>query len=65
MTFEALSSDGETVAEWTVYSVGGGALMDGEKIDQPPSIYPLTTMEEILTYCQNNGKKLLGICGRE
>ncbi|PLX70070.1 MAG: L-serine ammonia-lyase [Denitrovibrio sp.] len=56
MTFEAIASDRSVTAEWTVYSVGGGALLDGDKVDEAQSIYPLATMETILDYCKESGK---------
>ena len=56
MHFEALKG-GEAVDEWTIYSIGGGNIaspdmpqLAGEKI------YPLTTAEEILAWCDREGK---------
>lgn len=56
MRFEALE-EGKTVEEWTIFSVGGGALAN-EYTEQtkPADIYPLTTVEEILKWCQEEGK---------
>lgn len=58
MLFEALK-DGETQDEWLVFSVGGGALAN-ESMERrsPVDIYPLTTIEEILQWCQSEGKTL-------
>lgn len=39
----------------TFYSIGGGALTTGEK-ERPQQIYPLTTMDRILAYCDDSGK---------
>ena len=58
LMFEALDSEGQTVNQWTAYSVGGGALR--EETPQylhtdSPDIYNLTTMTEILNYCDKQG----------
>lgn len=58
LMFEALNSEGQTVSQWTAYSVGGGALR--EETPQylhtdSPDIYNLTTMTEILDYCDKQG----------
>lgn len=55
MFFEALK-DGETTDEWTVYSVGGGALRDNTGVKEPVHIYKLTTMAEILDYLEKTGR---------
>ncbi|MBQ5395555.1 MAG: L-serine ammonia-lyase [Alistipes sp.] len=56
MYFEALKGD-KVVDDWTIYSVGGGNIaspdmpqLSGEKI------YPLSTAEEILRWCDREGK---------
>lgn len=56
MLFEAIVG-GNVVDEWTIYSIGGGNIaspdmpqLAGEKI------YPLTTTEEILDWCDREGK---------
>ena len=56
MFFEALKG-GKVVDDWTIYSVGGGNIaspdmpqLSGEKI------YPLTTAEDILAWCDREGK---------
>lgn len=55
MTFEAIKS-GESIDSWTVYSVGGGALSDGKKPQgSEKDIYPLTNIEDILAWCEENG----------
>jgi L-serine dehydratase len=56
MEFEALDEEGQVVASWRVYSVGGGAL---QTEDQPPEnhpVYALDSMREILRYCTQSGK---------
>ncbi|MBQ5830803.1 MAG: L-serine ammonia-lyase, iron-sulfur-dependent, subunit alpha [Alistipes sp.] len=58
MLFEALKG-GVTVDEWTIYSIGGGNIsspdmpqLAGEKI------YPITTAEGILEWCDREGKTI-------
>ncbi|MDY5814690.1 MAG: L-serine ammonia-lyase [Bacteroides sp.] len=58
MTFAALDADRHTVDNWTVYSIGGGAL--AESSDDLPvetkSIYPMSKMSEIKAWCDKSGK---------
>ena len=39
MTFRALDKDNKVLEEWTVYSVGGGALEEEGKPSNIPDIY--------------------------
>jgi len=59
MTFYALDAEGNELGSQTVYSVGGGAIIDeedwGKKKNQ---VYSLTTMKEILSYARESGKSL-------
>ncbi len=59
MKFAVKQEDGTLADEWTVYSIGGGALSEGESSTLDPqhstSIYPLTTMNEIMAWCQETG----------
>lgn len=57
MKFAALNSVGFPEEEWTVYSVGGGAL-DYEGMDHSADggeIYNLNSMTEIKEYCERTG----------
>ncbi|MDR1123974.1 MAG: L-serine ammonia-lyase, iron-sulfur-dependent, subunit alpha, partial [Elusimicrobiota bacterium] len=55
MTFEALDEKEQVLDSWTVYSTGGGEIRDDEDFETaPPSIYPLTTMCDILAYTKQN-----------
>lgn len=59
MTFAAYDSNGKLSENWTVYSIGGGALAekDGEIEDAPmKDIYSMAKMSEILTWCEKTGK---------
>jgi len=56
LVFEALDGEGRALDRWTVFSVGGGALEEDPGGGKPAGIYPLTTMREILSWCQENGR---------
>ncbi len=59
MRFVAKSGDGNTLEDWTVYSVGGGALSDGKtgtSANEPPEVYGMNTMTEIMKWCYDNGR---------
>ena len=55
MMFETEQGDG-----WTVYSIGGGALSEGDKpsgvLPPAPDIYDLTHLSDIQHWCQDNGR---------
>jgi len=65
MRFSAWDDKDALLGEWTVYSVGGGALeedLDGsrllgdeEKDDEASSIYPLKRLSDIKDYCDKMG----------
>ena len=59
MRFVAKSGDGNTLDDWTVYSVGGGALSEGKtgtSANEPPEVYGMNTMTEIMKWCYDNGR---------
>ncbi|MCR4774096.1 MAG: L-serine ammonia-lyase [Prevotella sp.] len=59
MKFEAVDKDGKTMDEWTVYSIGGGALSEGNGKEDKLSfedVYPLNTIKDILAWCEDHGK---------
>lgn len=59
MLFEALDDKGEVIDSWEVYSVGGGSIMEaGAKRKGNKSMYPLTTLDEIMAWCRENNKEL-------
>jgi L-serine dehydratase len=58
MRFEAFSVEGGLLEAWEVYSVGGGALRDGNEPFAAFQVYPLNTMQEILETCQDRGLAL-------
>ncbi len=58
MRFETLEA-GQPVASWTAYSIGGGALAADDGLEeQTGGLYPLTSMEAILQWCQDQGQPL-------
>ncbi len=59
MLFEGLDAAGAVSASWTVYSIGGGAVLEaGDTPAAHKSVYPLCTMNEILDWCRENGAPL-------
>ena len=57
MKFEALDSEGGIIDEWTIYSIGGGALAN-ETIKEAPkeNVYPMNTIAQIQKWCEDSGK---------
>ncbi len=57
MTFKSLNEAGLPSDEWTVYSVGGGAL-EGEGLakEDGGEIYDRDSMSEIMDYCDRSGR---------
>ena len=57
MRFCAWDGEGQLLEDWTVYSVGGGALEeeDKESGDVSPDIYPLGRLSDIKDYCDEMG----------
>ena len=47
MRFSAFDADGKTLGEWTVYSVGGGALREEGELDDTPDVYPLADFADL------------------
>lgn len=59
MKFASVDGKGMTTDEWTVYSIGGGALSEGKGKDDyfyEKSIYPLTKLTDIQHWCEKNGR---------
>lgn len=59
MKFVGKDMNGDIIEEWTVYSIGGGALSDGtDGHDElgAKDIYDLNTMHEIQQWCYDNGR---------
>ena len=58
MNFKALDSNGNVSGDWTVYSVGGGALSEGFKGDrfETEPVYDLDKLSDILRWCEDKGR---------
>lgn len=59
MRFKAFNDKHLPVDEWTVYSVGGGALSEGKEegdMFAAPQVYAMSTMEEIMKWCYDSGR---------
>ncbi len=57
MTFKALDAEGFETDRATYYSVGGGAIeKEGGKHSERSEIYSMTTLTEILEYCERTGR---------
>ena len=55
MYFEALNADGNTIDDWTIYSVGGGALANETMHEADDQVYSMSTLAEILPYIEREG----------
>lgn len=58
MKFEAFDQDKRLIVDWTVYSIGGGAIVDDETQLETKNIYALNTLDDILQWCHEHGKQL-------
>ena len=57
MLFKSKDKNGKVTDEWTVYSVGGGALAEeGVSTTETPDIYEMSKMTEILGWCERTGR---------
>ena len=57
MTFKAKDANGKLMGEWTVFSVGGGALAEEDKpMSETPEVYSMRHMSQILYWCERNGR---------
>lgn len=59
MFFEAFDDQKEPLGSWEVYSVGGSALKEADESPiAHPSVYPLTTLHDIIHWCEKEHKEL-------
>ena len=57
MLFESLDAVGEVTDSQIIYSVGGGSIViDGQEDNAHEDIYPMTTMSEIMEWCNQTGR---------
>jgi L-serine dehydratase len=57
LKFEALDKYQQTTDSWTVYSIGGGAIVDDQSVMETKNMYQLSKLDEILNWCHENGKQ--------
>ncbi len=59
MRFAVKEANGSLSDEWVVYSIGGGALSEGpDDALEHRHVYPLTTMDDIMHWCNETGCSL-------
>ncbi len=59
MMFKAFDSKSNLIREWTVYSVGGGALSEGKGEDDrfyTPDVYDMNLLYDIQSWCEKYGR---------
>ena len=57
MKFRSFNADNEQTDEWTVFSVGGGALAEeGQKTAEFKDIYDMNLATDIMNWCVSTGK---------
>ena len=59
MKFKALDGSGAVTDEWTVYSVGGGALSEGKTggdMFNTREVYEMNSITEIMKWCEDTGR---------
>ena len=56
MKFTAFNSDDTILDEWTAYSIGGGTVTDDETESETKEIYRHKNLQEIMDWCNQNGK---------
>ena len=59
MKFVARYADNPSTDEWTVYSIGGGALSEGKKVGDlfdTEEIYEINSLTDIMQWCEGNGR---------
>lgn len=57
MLFKSKDENGKVTDEWTVFSVGGGALAEeGIATTSSPEIYEMSRMSQILGWCERTGR---------
>ena len=59
MKFISVDKDGNETDQWTVFSIGGGALAeehDGHNSINTPEVYDMNYLTEILQWCERTGR---------
>lgn len=55
MRFEAFDDNGHVFCSWTAFSIGGGAVVDENTKNETEHVYPHSTMNDVMAYCEENG----------
>ena len=60
MLFKAFGADDSLQEEWTVFSIGGGALSEGpgKEMSKSGEVYDLNTLTDIIEWCDANGRSI-------
>jgi L-serine dehydratase len=58
LKFEGFDRIGNLVAEKVYYSVGGGIVKTEDDFYKKNDVYPSSAMEEVLDWCESNGRSL-------
>ena len=60
MLFKAFDAEGSVLEEWTVYSIGGGALSEGpgKEMSLSGDVYDMNTLTEIIEWCDSHGRQI-------
>jgi L-serine dehydratase len=60
MLFKAFGADDTLQEEWTVFSIGGGALSEGpgKEMSKSGEVYDLNTLTDIIEWCDANGRSI-------
>ena len=58
LKFEAYDSNESLIASQIYYSVGGGTVVDEGSFLESKKVYPLTKLDDILRWCNDNGRQL-------
>lgn len=59
MNFKALDENGNVTGDWTVYSVGGGALSEGKAVGDrfaTKDVYEMSHLTDIMHWCETYGR---------
>ncbi len=56
LKFEAFDSNSKLLGEWTAYSIGGGAIVDDTTKTESEEVYPFSTLNEIIKWCNKQGQ---------
>lgn len=58
MTFTAGDKEDNLIDDWTVYSIGGGALAEDHSPSQfdTPDVYEMNMLTDIMKWCENHGR---------